>query len=146
MSSASGSDIHKRWSGTVESKLRQLVMKLENAGDSMLEIAHPFIKGFEQVTYCLNEDEVRAAAQGEVTDEMRARTKDSIEGKEEEGARAIWTMTFYIGLEIKVRDKADKTKRRLDISYPTNDFMKQVKMIDSFEEATMGIVIRHIKR
>jgi poly(A) polymerase len=147
MSSASGHETHKRWSGTVESKLRQLVMKLENAGDAMLEIAHPFIKGFEQVTYCLNEDEVRGAAQGEVTDEMRARTKESIEGKEEEGARAIWTMTFYIGLEIKVRDKTtDKTKRKLDISYPTNDFMKQVKMIDSFEEATMGIVIRHIKR
>lgn len=147
MSSASGFETHKKWSGTVESKLRQLVMKLENAGDAMLEIAHPFIKGFEQVTYCLNEDEVRGAAQGEVTDEMRARTKESIEGKEDDGARAIWTMTFYIGLEIKVRDKTtDKTKRKLDISYPTNDFMKQVKMIDSFEEATMGIVIRHIKR
>jgi hypothetical protein len=39
----------------------------------------------------------------------------------------------------------DKSKRKLDISYPTNDFMKQVKMIDTFEEATMGIVIRHIK-
>jgi hypothetical protein len=32
----------------------------------------------------------------------------------------------------------DKSKRKLDISYPTNDFMKQVKMIDTFEEATMG--------
>jgi poly(A) polymerase Pap1 len=101
MSSASGFETHKRWSGTVESKLRQLVMKLENSGDAMLDIAHPFVKGFEQVTYCLNEDEVRGAAQGEVNEEMRARTKESIEGKEGEGARAIWTMTFYIGLEIK---------------------------------------------
>ncbi|CDZ97133.1 poly polymerase [Phaffia rhodozyma] len=145
MSSASGFETHKKWSGTVESKLRQLVMKLENAGEAMLDIAHPFVKGFEQVAYCLNEDEVRMAAQGEATEEMKARSKESIEGKEAEGARAIWTMTFYIGLEVKPKQPGDKTKRKLDISYPTNDFMKQVKMIDTFEEATMGIVIRHIK-
>lgn len=101
MSSASGFETHKKWSGTVESKLRQLVMKLENAGESMLDIAHPFVKGFEQVTYCANEDEVRGAAQGDVTEAMKARTKEEIEGKE--GARAIWTMSFYIGLEITPR-------------------------------------------
>ena len=36
--------------------------------------------------------------------------------------------------------------RRLDISYPTTDFMKMVKMWDKFDEATMGIFVRHIKR
>lgn len=105
MSSASGFDTHKKWSGTVESRLRQLVMKLENSGDAMLDIAHPFVKGFEQATYCLTEDEVRMAAQGEVSEELRKRTKEEIEGKEAEGARAIYTMTFYIGLEVKPKQR-----------------------------------------
>ena len=36
--------------------------------------------------------------------------------------------------------------RRLDISYPTTEFTKLVKMWEKFDEATMGIVVRHIKR
>jgi poly(A) polymerase len=36
--------------------------------------------------------------------------------------------------------------RKLDISYPTTEFTKLVKMWDKFEEATMGIVVRHIRR
>lgn len=169
ISSSSGKDSHKKWSGTVDSKLRQLVMKLENSGDAMLDIAHPFVKGFEQVAYCLTEEEVRLAAQGDWTDELKARTEADVAGKE--GAKTIWTMTFYIGLQIKPKQRAsrrghlsprparpltraalyplaagDNSKRKLDISYPTTDFMKQVKMIDSFEEATMGIVVRHIRK
>lgn len=36
--------------------------------------------------------------------------------------------------------------RRLDISYPTTEFSKLVKVWEHFNEATMGIVVRHIKR
>ena len=36
--------------------------------------------------------------------------------------------------------------RRLDISYPTTEFTKLVKMWEKFDEASMGIVVRHIKR
>lgn len=36
--------------------------------------------------------------------------------------------------------------RRLDISYPTTEFSKLVKMWEKYDEATMGIVVRHIKR
>lgn len=36
--------------------------------------------------------------------------------------------------------------RRLDISYPTTEFNKLVKMWDQFDEETMGIFVRHIKR
>lgn len=41
---------------------------------------------------------------------------------------------------------ADVGPRRLDISYPTTEFTKLVKMWEKFDEATMGIVVRHIKR
>jgi len=81
----------------VESRLRQLVMKLEYV-DSLI-LAHPFIKGFDQVSYCLSEDEVRAVAQGEISDAIANRKKEDIEGKE--GAGPVYSSTFYIGLAIE---------------------------------------------
>jgi poly(A) polymerase len=84
-------------SGTVESRIRQLVMKLEYV-DS-LTLAHPFVKGFDQVSYCLDEEEVHAIAQGEVTEAIAGRKKEDIEGKE--GAYPVYTTTFYIGLAIE---------------------------------------------
>lgn len=83
--------------GTVESRLRQLVMKLEYV-DSLI-LAHPFIKGFDQISYCLSEDEVRAVAQGEISDAIANRKKEDIEGKE--GAGPVYSSTFYIGLAIE---------------------------------------------
>lgn len=146
--------------GTVESRLRQLVMKLEFV--ESLTLAHPFIKGFDQVAYCLNEEEVRAVAQGEMTKTIETRKKEDIAGKE--GAGPVYSTTFYIGLLIEPKQrtlfsfsqcKQSLTRcleagsvgpRRLDISYPTLEFQKQVKMWEKFSDSTMGIIIRHIKR
>lgn len=72
-------------------------MKLEYV-DSLI-LAHPFIKGFDQVSYCLSEDEVRAVAQGEISDAIANRKKEDIEGKE--GAGPVYSSTFYIGLAIE---------------------------------------------
>lgn len=83
--------------GTVESRIRQLVMKLEYV-DS-LTLAHPFVKGFDQISYCLDEEEVHAIAQGEITEAIAGRKKEDIEGKE--GAYPVYTSTFYIGLAIE---------------------------------------------
>jgi len=130
-----------KWSGTVESRIRQLVMKLEYV-DS-LTLAHPFTKGFEQVSHCISDDEVRAVAQGENWESINKRKKEDIEGKE--GASTVHSTTFYIGLVIAPRNSADIGTRRLDISYPTTEFTKLVKMWEKFDEATMGIVVRHIK-
>lgn len=156
--------------GTVESRIRQLVMKLEYV-DS-LTLAHPFVKGFEQVSYCLSDEEVRAVAQGEISDAIAKRKKEDIEGKE--GASPVHSTTFYIGLAIEPKPRAHFDSchllcsvlfglesdslfvlvleagatgpRRLDISYPTTEFTKLVKVWETFDEATMGIVVRHIKR
>ena len=147
--------------GTVESRIRQLVMKLEYV--ESLILAHPFVKGFDQVSYCITEEEVRAVAQGEISDVIASRKKEDMEGKE--GVSLVYSTTFYIGLQIE--DKPGKISflqygyidlfllfsqagstgpRRLDISYPTTEFTKLVKMWEKFDEATMGIVVRHIKR
>ena len=152
-------------SGTVESRIRQLVMKLEYV-DS-LTLAHPFVKGFEQVHYCLTDEEVRAVAQGEISETVAKRKKEDIEGKE--NASTVYSTTFYIGLAIEPKQRtfdhassrilrhctATHTwmskaghvgPRKLDISYPTTEFTKLVKMWEKYDEATMGIVVRHIKR
>lgn len=36
--------------------------------------------------------------------------------------------------------------RRLDISYPTTEFTKLVKLWEKYDESSMGIIVRHIKR
>ena len=76
-------------------------MKLEYV--ESLALAHPFIKGFEQVTYCMNEEEVRAVAQGEISEAIAKRKKEDIEGVE--GASAVYSTTFYIGLAVEPRQR-----------------------------------------
>ena len=55
----------------MESRIRQLVMKLEYV--DALTLAHPFVKGFDQTLFCLSDDEVRACASGEVSDTVLKR-------------------------------------------------------------------------
>ncbi|KAG5648740.1 hypothetical protein DXG03_000087 [Asterophora parasitica] len=134
-------ELQMKWSGTVESRIRQLVMKLEYV-DS-LTLAHPFIKGFNRICYCLSEEEVQAVAQGEISDAIANRKKEDIEGKE--GASLVYSTTFYIGLAIEPKQPGAVGPRRLDISYPTTEFTKMVKLWEHFDEAKMGIIVRHIK-
>lgn len=88
--------------GTVESRIRQLVMKLEYV-DSLI-LAHPFIKGFDQVSHCISEEEVRQVAQGQVSDAVAKRKKADIEGAD--GASTVFSTTFYIGLLIEPKPRA----------------------------------------
>jgi poly(A) polymerase len=71
-------------------------MKLEDV-DS-LALAHPFSHGFEQVSYCISDDEVHAVAQGENWESIRKRKKKDVEGKK--GATTVHSTTFYIGLAL----------------------------------------------
>ncbi|KAG2343642.1 Poly(A) polymerase [Suillus weaverae] len=135
-------DLQIKWAGTVESRIRQLVMKLEYV-DSLI-LAHPFIKGFDQVLHCITEEEVRQVAQGHISDVIAKRTKADIEGLD--GASTVYSTTFYIGLLIEPKPLGAVGPRRLDISYPTTEFTKLVKMWEKYDEDTMGIVVRNIKR
>ncbi|BGP44856.1 polynucleotide adenylyltransferase [Rhodotorula kratochvilovae] len=127
-------------SGTVESRIRQLVMKLEYV-DSLL-LAHPFVKSFDRTNHCLDEGEQRAVSIGEVPAAVERRTeKDLPPGQ---GA-TVYTTTFYIGLQIERKPAGAQGPRKLDISYPTNEFTKLVKMWDSYDADTMGVIVRYIK-
>ncbi|KAJ6615621.1 Poly(A) polymerase central domain-containing protein [Mycena sp. CBHHK59/15] len=141
IASTGNTDLQIKWAGTVESRIRQLVMKLEYV-DS-LTLAHPFIKGFEQILYCLTDEEVRLVAQGEISDAVLKRKKEDIEGKE--GGGVVFSTTFYIGLQIEPKQAGSVGPRRLDISYPTQEFTKLVRVWEKFDESSMSIVVQHIK-
>jgi poly(A) polymerase len=79
-------------------------MKLEYVDSLML--AHPFVKGFEQVSYCISDEEVRAVAQGEISETIAKRKKEDIEGKE--GAGPVYTTTFYVGLAVEPKQRNDQ--------------------------------------
>lgn len=159
IASSGSADLQLKWQGTVESRLRQLVMKLELV--PTLLYAHPFVKGFNQESLCFTDEEVRQVATGDIPEAVAARTKvqelptegDAAKEKDEavqesdadKGHRTIYTTTFYIGLKIEPRQSTDGPTRRLDISYPTIDFTQKVKQWEQFDESAMGIVVRHIK-
>ncbi|KAJ3030190.1 UNVERIFIED_CONTAM: polynucleotide adenylyltransferase [Siphonaria sp. JEL0065] len=164
-----------KWSGWVESRLRQLVMKLESSQGILL--AHPYIKSFQRVTKCKNDEEGIQAAHGnypkvaEQTQPAPTTTTttttsttsgeppvpgeelSSAEGAvavsepaEEEGSKTVYTSTFYIGLKIEGKEKGmNNQPRKIDISWPTSEFVSLVKAWDKYEEATMGVVVQHIK-
>ena len=77
-------------------------MKLEYV--ESLTLAHPFIKGFDQVHYCLTAEEVRAVVLGDISDAVARRKKEDIEGKE--SATVVYSTAFYIGLAIEPKQRA----------------------------------------
>ena len=60
--------------------------------------------------------------------------------------KTVYTTTFYIGLQIAPKDTSSNAPRKLDITWPTQEFVNKVKLWDHFDEATMGIVVQYIKR
>ncbi|KIJ13272.1 hypothetical protein PAXINDRAFT_163709 [Paxillus involutus ATCC 200175] len=143
VASTDDQELHIKWAGTVESRIRQLVMKLEYV-DSLI-LAHPFIKGFEQVSHCISSEEVGQVAQGQISDAIGKRTKADMEATGGASANTVFSTTFYIGLLVEPKPIGSVGPRKLDISYPTREFTKLVKMWEKFDEARMGIVVRNIK-
>ncbi|PKI83132.1 Pap1p [Malassezia vespertilionis] len=150
IASSGSADLQLKWEGTVESRLRQLVMKLELIPSVLC--VHPYVKGFNQESVCYTDEEVRQVATGNVPEAVAKRTKlqalpsegealkkdeQQQQAEEDKGTRVIYTTTFYMAHEASTR--------RLDISYPIIDFTQKVKQWDQFDEAAMGIVVRHIK-
>jgi poly(A) polymerase len=100
------------WSGLVESKLRQLVMKLETL--DCIALAHPFNKGFD------NEHEVETEEEGQLitrgaflknsskkpvtipeAPETEGENGESKEGEEKKTLQ-IHTTTYFVGLELRL--------------------------------------------
>ncbi|KAH8929771.1 polymerase [Atractiella rhizophila] len=131
-----------RWAGTVESKIRQLVLKLEY-DDYGLDTVHPFTKGFNHTHYCVDSAEANKVSDGEYPEEVVRRKPEDIEGIP--SGCVVRTASYYIGLKIKKPPADQPGPRKLDITYPTNEFTKTVKQWDGFDETTMRIVVRYMK-
>ncbi len=82
------------------SKIRQLVMRLEYV--HALNVAHPFIKGFDVVHYCLSEEGAQVVSRGEIPEAVAQRKKEDVADKE--GVIAVHTTSFFIGLSIKPKE------------------------------------------
>ena len=114
------------WSGLVESKVRHLVIALEQ--DCAIEIAHPFNKGFERVHRCKNETEIEATIAGDLSHQVtdiKTETTDTVNdpkhiaaangeadniavtnGVPKDAANGdhetmIYTTTYYVGIQLE---------------------------------------------
>ncbi|KAL7310462.1 polynucleotide adenylyltransferase [Mucor circinelloides] len=148
--------IRLQWSGLVESRLRQLVSKLELV--DLLQIAHPYIKGIEKVHYCFPGKESWDAAHGNFNITDRTFTVDSstneqdhirsipiLSPEEKESLVPIYTTTFYIGLKVEPVTDESPGPRKLNLVWPTSEFLKSAKMWDKYDQKTMGITIKNLK-
>ena len=72
-------------------------MKLELV--DTIEIAHPFVKGFDKTYHCACGEEVNTVARGEIPEAVNKRKKEEIEGQE--GGGTVYATSFFIGLEIQ---------------------------------------------
>ncbi|EIE80126.1 hypothetical protein RO3G_04831 [Rhizopus delemar RA 99-880] len=163
-SSSYSSETQLMWSGLVEAKLRQLVLKLETV--DMIELAHPYVKGFDKAHYCLNDQEVEDVMKGGLLNERSISVEEGglevdhieslkangiIKEEEKENIKKVYTTTFYIGLEI-IKPKPVGTEnevgggRKLNLIGPIQDFQKLVKTWDKYDEKEMRISIATIKR
>lgn len=140
-----------KWSGLVESKIRQLVMRLE-VPDSKIVIAHPYVKTFSKVNFCADEEEAQRVAMGDsvavktVEADLKQVVKHDgvLPDATDTDATAIQvlTTTFYVGVEI---DKSDNTKK-LDITWAAQEFTEKCNEWPSYDAAQMTVSIKHLRK
>lgn len=137
-------DAQNKWSSFVQSRVRRLVIGIEQA-DAGVELARPYPKGFERVHHCSTEANVDAVLQGSMDFVVTDKTATTDENKDmlpeptmdnagekkdlspsdamdltEEGKKVIHSTTWYIGIELMEGSKS------LDISYPVAEFKRQI--------------------
>ena len=61
-------------------------------------LAHPFIKGFDQVSHCLTTPERELVARGDIPLAVSQRTEADLPS--DGTGMTLWTTTFFIGLQI----------------------------------------------
>ncbi|KAJ7614911.1 Poly(A) polymerase central domain-containing protein [Roridomyces roridus] len=113
-----------RWAGTVESRLRHLIMKLEFVDN--LQLAHPFVKGFERVIRCASEEEAAAVLRGGTGVPVAGADAEGGMG-DERNAEAKWKVystSFFIGLGVRPKESPNDPPHRLDVSFSIGEFTR----------------------
>lgn len=156
IASSDNIDSHRVWSSFVESRIRTLVLRLELV--ELLAIAHPFVKGFEKTVKCFSEQQAIDAGRGifhhpqngeKILEESADSNESLVDEKSTEDTddgKIVHTTTFYVGLSVEKNQASGTGPKRLDISWPTNEFTKTCKTWENYDENSMGICVKYIKR
>nr|AZQ56677.1 poly A polymerase [Suhomyces emberorum] len=136
---------HLQFSGMVESKLRLLVQKLEAVEG--VELAHPFVKAFDNGYFCENAEEVLnvvntyGTLEGEnLTNELK-KSDDPDKAELAKSKSELHLTKMFIGLKIDLQ-KGDK---KLDIQYPCAEFFNICKSWQTFDSNKHHIQIKNVK-
>lgn len=145
---------HIKWCGMVESKLRLLVLKIENIAGVVL--AHPFVKPFTVSYICDNEEHLSTinslygTLEGEryakqYLKEVKISDDTDINKLEEEVAKEgklmIHMIKLYIGLELDLKGK----EKKMNIQVPCTEFDQICKNWVNFRPEIFSLSIKHVK-
>ncbi|EMG46355.1 PAPALPHA Poly(A) polymerase PAPalpha [Candida maltosa Xu316] len=135
---------HKKWSGFVESRLRQLVLKLEVTEG--VEFAHPYVKEFS--TTCTLDTKTPQEiidSYGTLSGEtLLEPLKSEDVSDESKMSKKVRLTKYYIALELNLTKSGDGA-RTLDIHYPCGEFYNLCKNSTSFSEDVNFIQIKNVK-
>ncbi|KAJ3364164.1 polynucleotide adenylyltransferase [Allomyces javanicus] len=138
-------DRHLQWSGMVESKLRQLVLRLEVVEG--IELAHPYMKGVDRNFVVTSDNEATGIRSG--TWPARGADSDDAVAAAEAAPdqRVLFTTSFYIGLLIKPAPRPANSgpapKFTIDLRSPGNEFRAYFA---DWDEHETKITIQNLKR
>jgi poly(A) polymerase len=148
VASSTNKEAKKSWSGLVESKVRILVMKLEEQAD-MIELARPFIKGYERVHQTHDAAEAEEVKKGSVKYQVEeTKTTETSapqlavgnakngavipaapDAKPETEPELIYTTTFYVGIDL-----TPQATKNLNISAAISHFRQVCTSWPNFKE------------
>lgn len=127
-----------KWGGLVESKLRLLVQKLEIL--DTIELAHPFVKTFDNEYLCSSHEEAIRVADGDVI--RPAAVSDEQPPKDNSEKISVHTTTLYIGLVINV----EGANKKLDIQWPCQEFFETCRNWNQYNEDINSIFIKNVRK
>ena len=162
VASSTSKELAEGWSGLVESKVRILVMKLEENSD-LIELARPFTKGYERVHRCKSDAEIAEVKKGSVryqVDETKI-TETTVPQLAVDGAQegtvtagvkevksepdapdeAIYTKTFYVGIDL-----TPNATKNLDISAAIGHFRNICTSWTGFQEKVHDVSVGYCKK
>lgn len=145
---------HIKWCGMVESKLRLLVLKIENIPGIVL--AHPYVKPFMVSYICDSEEQMSIITQlyGTLDGEKYAKEHlkevkidedtDTTKLEEEvksEGKHLVHLMKLYIGLELDLKGK----EKKMNIQVPCTEFDQICKNWIFYKKEVFSLSIKYVK-
>jgi poly(A) polymerase len=131
-------ETHRLWSGFVESRIRQLVLRLE--GEEYIAGAPPFPDTYEVEVVGPSDD---AILKSHFYSEDDSIGHDS--DKNEDDEKVSYTTCIYVALSVAPPDPNHKGPRRLILDRPVNDFTFLTSTWDKKTE-DMRLLIRDIRR